>query len=597
MSINKLKEYDRLYEMGLSPISDKDYDNFKDDMFKKFPNDPYFKSVGSFVDSRDKAELPFVLGSLNKLKTDGSCEKWMSKHNSNDSILITPKLDGVSIAVHFLDGEINEAFLRGDGTHGRSIKNKCKQFIKPIKDKSSLWFRGEIILDHLPDGYTNKRSATAGIINDDNNEKLHLLNVMFYEHINSDSNSEDSRMNFIKSLFPDNSVNSTSMKVKTLDDNTLVYMLKDYKEMWPQYDIDGLVLTLDKSIRENVKYPKNKVSFKVNQEAIFTTVKNIEWNTGRTGRVIPLVYIDPVTIDGSTINKATGHNAKFIKDKFIKKGTKISIVRSGDVIPYIVDVEADDKSYDFPKKCSTCDTPLKEKGVDLICTNNLCPSQTLKTIEHFIKKLGIMNVSLSTIEKLNIDTLSDLYSLTEENIMSLDGFGKKKASHLYNELRIKLVTTPEKLIASMGVPGLGEETASKILSKMTFKEFLESDRYDHIDGIGSVINDSIIKNKSLIYRNYRLLSSHGLKFLEEKNSEYEFEVKIFTLTGSAALKREALVRILESKGARVKGISKNVDFLITNDIESNSSKTKKAKQYNVPILTYDDILDKLGVVE
>ena len=597
MSIEKLKEYDRLYEMGLSPISDKDYDNFRDEMFKKFPNDPYFKSVGSFVDSRDKVELPFILGSLNKLKTDGSCKKWLSKHDSEKSIIITPKLDGVSIAVHFMNGKVTDAYLRGDGSYGRSITNKCKQFIKPIKDKSSLWFRGEILLDHLPDGYTNKRSATAGIINDDDNEKLYLLNVMFYEHINSDDNSEDNRMKFIKSLFPDNSVNSTSMKVKNLDDNTLVYMLKTYKEMWTQYDIDGLVLTLDKSIRENVKYPKNKVSFKVNQEAIFTTVKkNIEWNTGRTGRVIPLVYIDPITIDGSTINKATGHNAKFIKDKFIKKGTKISIVRSGDVIPYIVDVESEDKEYNLPEKCSTCDTHLKEKGVDLICPNNLCPSQILKTIEHFIKKLGIMNVSLSTIEKLNIKTLEDLYNLTEKDIMSLDGFGKKKASHLYNEIRSKLKTTPEKFLASMGVSGLGEEIASKILSKMSFKEFLNANRYDHIDGIGSVTNDNIIENRPLIFKNYCLLSNYGLEFLK-KNEDSEYEGKIFTLTGTAPLKRDDLVRILESKGSRVKGISKNVDFLVTNDVESNSSKTKKAKQYNVPIITYDKLLNELGVIE
>ena len=597
MSIEKLIKYDRLYEMGLSPISDKDYDDFKDEMRKKYPNDPYFKTVGTFVDSRDKIKLPFVLGSLKKLKTDGSCQKWLAKHNPDDYITITPKLDGVSIAVNFENGKVNQAFLRGDGVHGRSITNKCKKIItKHIKNKESLWFRGEILLDHLPEEYVNKRNATAGIINDDDSTLLNLLDIVFYEHIDSESTSESKRIDFINSLFPKNPITYKKLKIKDISDDILVDLLKKYKDELSQYDIDGLVLTLDDSERENVKYPTNKISFKVNQEAIFTTVKDIEWNTGRTGRVIPLVYIDSINIDGSTINKATGHNAKFIKDKFINKGTKISIVKSGDVIPYIVDVESENNNIDLPEKCNSCNTLLIEKGVDLICPNVICPSQTLKRLEHFVKKLGIMNVSLSTIEKLNIDTLNDLYELTEEDIMSLDGFGKKKAHHLYNELREKLKTTPEKFLASMGVYGLGVETATKILNEMTFNDFLKADRYDHIDGIGSVTNDNIIENRPLIFKNYCLLSNYGLEFLK-KNEDSEYEGKIFTLTGTAPLKRDDLVRILESKGSRVKGISKNVDFLVTNDVESNSSKTKKAKQYNVPIITYDKLLNELGVIE
>ena len=124
--------------------------------------------------------------------------------------------------------------------------------------------------------------------------------------------------------------------IEHLTEEKLEKILIEFKQEYSNYDIDGLVLTLDESKRENVAYPENKIAFKVNQEAIKTTVINVEWNTSRTGRVVPIVCIDPVNIDGVTISKATGFNAKFIKDNKIMSGKEIGILRSGDVIPYLV---------------------------------------------------------------------------------------------------------------------------------------------------------------------------------------------------------------------------------------------------------------------
>jgi len=590
--IEELKKHDKLYGIGTPTITDTEYDTLKDEARCSYPDDPYFNTVGS--DSRDKVKLPFILGSLNKTKPDGSCSKWLKKHN--DDIVLTPKLDGVSILVNFYKGVVVNAFLRGDGEFGQNITNKAKQFIPNIKEKTSVWGRGEILLDKIPEGYKNKRNCVAGIINDDDSEYLLALKALFYEYVNADIDTELDRLQAMESFglsVPTYNV----VQSEKLTDEKLTEILVEIKEEYLKlgFDTDGIVLTKNISDRENVKYPENKVAFKVNQEAISTTVKSIEWNTSRTGKIKPVVIIEPIEINGATINRATAYNAKYIDDEGIQVGSVVGIVRSGEIIPYICSVNEGGTAV-LPTKCPSCDSNLTMIGVDLVCDNDGCDTKTNKKLEFFVKSMGMMNISKKTIEKLNVTTIKELYELTVDSIKKLDGFGIKKATGIVDELRNKLVTTPDKFLSSLGISGLGKTNSKLLLKNISFDDLFTTEDFSTIDGIGDITSKNIVDGLKEGYSTFTLLKEYGMEW-EEVESGSEFFGKILTLTGTAPLKRDDLVRILENKGCQVKNITKKTDFLVTNDVDSNSSKTTKAKKYGIPLMTYDELIEKLNLID
>jgi len=596
MTIKQLKEYDKLYELGLSPISDKEYDDLKDTERDKNPNDPYFDSVGFVVDSREKVKLPFVLGSLNKVKAgDGTISKWLMKQK--DIIIISPKLDGLSICVNWFDGEVVCAYLRGDGEYGMNITSKAKKFIKPIECNGSIWARGEVLLKSLPEGYKTKRNAVAGIINEENSEHLKLLVPMFYEYLNADTPTEFTRINYL-SIIGLPVVKTVSVNYDDITEKYLIEMLSDFKGYYPEFELDGLVLTKDSSEREDVKYPDQKIAFKVNQAAIPAVVESVEWNVSRNGLIKPVVIIHPVVIGGVTITRASGFNAKYIIDNRIEPGVNITIVRSGEVIPYIVDVEPGKKG-DIPTKCPDCGNDVimpDDNSVDIKCDNDNCGTKRVKKLEYFLKTIGVMGISKATLEKLGVASIYELYELTVNDITKLEGFGTKKADAIYNEIRNKLVMSQSKFLASIGIQGLGNTVADLILENIPFDKLFETTDFSFIDGIGDVISNNIINGLPEIFHNYVLLSNYGLKW-EEKSKESELYGKVFTVTGTAPIKRDDLVRILESHGCRVKSISKSTNFLVTDDMDSNSSKAKKARDYGIPFMSYDELMNKLGIVE
>ena len=597
MSIKKLKFYDLIYKNGLPAVSDREYDDYRDKEFKKNPNDPYFDTIGAPVDDREKVELPFILGSLKKTKIKkddekiGSVVRWIKKQN--DRIVVSPKLDGNSILVLFSSGNVTKAYRRGDGEYGQNITNIAKKFISPIKDERVRWVRGEVILDFLPPEYKHKTAAVAGILNDAESKYHKDLKVIFYENINSGIDTEYDRLYYLENLIGLSTVEYKSVDFNNID-NIEEYLINYLKEIKDKYnnrgiEIDGLVLTKNKSERENVKIPDNKVAFKVNQEAVPAIVNYIDNNTSRKGRIIPVLHIDPVEIGGSTITKVTAHNYKYIIDKGICVGSKITIIKSGEVIPYIVDVE-DGGDAILPISCNVCGGDLVMEGVDLLCKNKDCSIQNFKKLEHFLKTIGVMGISKTTLINLDVSDINTLYSLTVEDIMKNDGFGKKKANTIVNELKSKLIMSKENFLASLGISGLGNTVSKLILKHIEFDGVWNTKDFTFIDGIGQITSDKIVKglleNNSVYYD----LLKYGLEWKEKTNGSL-FSGKIVTLTGTAPIKRPELKILLENINCTVKGISKKVDFLVTNDVNSNSSKTKKAKDFGIPIITYEKLLD------
>ena len=348
--INKLKEYDLAYYEGSEPLlSDSEYDSFRTSIESKFPENEYFQGVGAdikFISSKNKKiKHKYILGSLKKFKEE-NVSKWLEK-NSNKLVVITPKYDGLSVYCEIENEKLVLASTRGNGTEGFDITEKVKHFINLIpKDNITAKLRGEIILPgnfYEKLGMANRRNAASGIIGrDEITEDIKYLDIAFYELIDCSENfnSEYDKMCYIQKHFPRKTFPLSILNADQIHADYLIKTLEVWRKKLKDYcDIDGLVITLNDSERENVYYPENKIAFKHGDEEALAIVSNIKWETSRLGRVVPVVeFKDPVYLSGANVSQATAYNAKYILDNKIEPGTKVSIVRSGGTIPKITKV-------------------------------------------------------------------------------------------------------------------------------------------------------------------------------------------------------------------------------------------------------------------
>jgi len=603
MLIDKLLVFDDLYyNTGKSSISDNEYDKLRDDAKKENPDHPYFMTIGSSV-SGEKIKLPFVLGSLNKVKPN-TIEKWLSEHKGG--IIASEKLDGVSFAVNYLKGKPIWAATRGDGEYGKNITDKAKIFCPEITYKGFVSVRGECMLigdTYKKLGLKNARNGCAGIINRDGIRNVEHITPIFYEVIDN-NNSEYARMQFLDIYFPAvadwHYITEANRNIK-LNAELISNLLKDFKS-YNNYNVDGVVLTLEDYVRENVLLHKNKIAYKENEEGVEAIVRKVEWNVSRTSRITPVIIIEPVEIQGVTINRATGFNYEFINVNDIGKGTKISLMRSGDVIPYVSSVIEGTKQ-DIPKSCPSCGGLLQVKGVDLVCNNKNCFDMAYKQVEHFLTNLGAERITTKTLRKLSVNTIEKLYELDEFGIAGIEGFGIKRGQQIIDEIQKTLNTTPDKLIRSFGISGIGR-TASKAIYDH-FRPDCKNDEHfmqlafhfspaqlQEIDGIGEVIATNYFKNIRYFESLYDYLKNQGLKF---KGGKKMFEGMLFTLTGKDPLGigRKEIQGMIENQGGVVRGISKSVNYLVIGDPNSQSGKAKKARQYGISIISYKELMEMM----
>jgi len=612
--IKKLVECsDLYYNEGKSTLTDEEYDKLREELKLKFPDDPYFTEVGSRVKNGEKVKLKYILGSLNKVKID-EIENWLEKQDS-DVFVISEKLDGVSFYVNYKNGKVVSAATRGDGFYGKDITDKAKIFCGDIQSKENHWFRCEAMLVseiHESLGFKTRRNGAAGIINRDDLKDVKHITPYFYELLNYsevlNESTEVDRFSYINMVTSANQLkNHTPFYMiydkKTHTKSDIINFLDRMKSIGA-YDIDGLVITPMDYERQDILYPKTKVAFKMNEEPIPATVKNIIWGTTRTSRVVPLIEIEPVEIQGVTISKATGFNAKYIKDNQIGIGTVVKIIRSGDVIPYIVSIEESTQA-DMIDECPFCESKLIWEGVDLKCTNDDCWRKTYKELEHFLRSMGAENITEKTLMKLGISHIEMLYEIDEWAISTIDGFGVKRAQQIVDEIQGTLFTTPEILLRSFGMKNIGK-TASKEITKHLYRitdddntlmEYIFSLPYEElikIEGIGDVTATTFVSEIGNYRDKYEFLKRMGLTFMNENEAGKLDGVK-FALTGKGFMGRKEIQTLIEREGGSVSGLSKTTKFLVKDPDSAKGSKYKKAMQYGVTVVSYDDLKGWLGV--
>lgn len=629
MDIEKLeqdiKHYAELYYNGTPAITDAQFDGLVDQLRKVKPNSEILTTGWGFEVKGNKVRHKYThIGSLDKCKT---YQEIPDMFKLNDMVYVSPKLDGLSAVAYYKQGKLVKGITRGNGEYGKDITNKLIKIIgSEIQDKSFTGaVRGELIISkenwiQLKNKYgedmISPRNYAAGIINrDDINEDLQYIDLVVYKVVGCESRSLDNRQKVLEWLsqnFKRYIPNMQLFIMQNWDSETSIKTFEVFKQLG--YELDGLVLTL-----ENIQYNSNnginytEVAYKFPSETTTTTVKEVKWTLSRLQRYIPVVEIEPVELSGAKIERATGNNAKMIQDLGIDVGAEISICRSGEVIPKILEVLSPVDAQ-LPTYCPICNQPLSWNGVDLVCNNKNCPNIKLSDLEQWCETIGetdglqwtIMNQYL---DMYGIHSIEELYlrrgyveqDLNTRQLSITDLKIKEFFKKLYED-EVSLY----KLLMALNIPRLGDKTC-KELSKHTVlcqklfeyvinnsndpKEFTEL-HLNLLQIVKDATTDSILNNLDKVMNAKYILIGDAVRvnFSESQSKQ----TKYIAVTGSLeTMKRKDFEKYVEQFGYELTGTLSKCEYLITNNPNSGSSKNKQAQKYNVPIVTEQQFLQLL----
>lgn len=592
-------------------------------------------NVGYLVaDELKEVEHNHPMLSLDKTK---SIDELIEFIGNKDGFL-SVKADGLTTSLHYINGKLIGAETRGNGVKGiECLQNvlTMKNVPKEIPYKDELIIDGETIIgwdtfreinDKLPEDkkYKHPRNLVSGSLQLLDSKEAASRNMRFvawrvikgFEH---KTPSED--------LFKAKNIGFEIIPIlkspRINQKEELIILLNRIRESANSHNIpyDGAVMAVDdykiaESMGRTDKFFRHSMAYKYEDELFETALTDIEWNTSKTGLINPVAIFEPVDLNGAITTRATLHNITYIKDMMLGIGDRIRIYRSNMVIPKVHDSIDKSGNFNIPNKCPICGQPskiVKENDSEvLMCENPDCKGKLLGKLVHATSRnaLDIENLSESTIEKfINLgwlNSIQDIYHLSdhENEMKTLDGFGKRSIEKLLGYIEKSRNTSLERFLYSLSIPLLGRSTSKMIseavdhdfdtfIDKMTIKG---AEYFRYLPGIG----DTLIGSLNAYWKNHYsdiLQLANEFTFETQKSimSEItnELENKIFVITGSVNhyQNRDALKADIEAHGGKVVGsVSSKVNYLINNDINSTSSKNKKAKSLNIPIISEEDFL-------
>ena len=608
--LHKMKLYlDNLYynEGKDTGLSDYQYDVLKEVIKYRDPN--YVLPVGAKIRDHDnRSKLPFWLGSMDKLKPEDKIEiaNWITKNNAKEYI-VEDKLDGISCLITIKNGNI-KLYTRGDGIVGADISYLAPYFDSIPKNigNISLNIRGELIMPidifnkKYSKEYSNPRNMVAGRIG---GKKIRdgIRDIKFIAYEIVDDGMLDKPSDQISKLKKLGFETVNYSLIKKIDILTLMEILVSRKNN-NIFEIDGLILQANKNYERNVDgNPKYAFAFKMRLSDNIKETKVIEvlWNISKWGQLKPRIEINPVNLGGVKISYTTGFNGKYVYENNIGEGAIIKITRSGDVIPYIVEVVQQAEHPYMP------DIPWKwnDTKVDII-TEDFGEMMCIKLIHSFFEKLGIKHLGEKTIQKMyenGLDTIIKIISADKERIESVDGIASKGAERIYEGIQKGLVNlqVPNVLGAS-GIFGFGMGTKKinrlfqeypNILNEYKFisREIL-TENILKIEGFSDKTTKNIVKNIEWADKFIKVFGNFAN--FEEKNIIND-SMKNIKVVFSGFRDKKLAEDVVERGGKVVSSISKNTTLLIvSNKNEQNTDKVKKAKELNIGILSKEEFLKK-----
>lgn len=625
-------------------ITDQEYDKFFRELItleEKYPeyisdSSPTKKLGGQVATGFKKVIHQRPMLSLSNVFNEEELINFVNKitiEYENTEFVTELKIDGLSVAIIYEDGQLKTAATRGDGEVGEDITHNVKTIKSlplKLKEKINLEVRGEIFMSNesfqelnktrkeqgLP-LFQNPRNAAAGSIRqlDSKVAKERNLDIFIYNIPNPQDHNlktQEEVLNFLRDLgFKTNPHNKLN---KTLKDLLLFVNQYTTERENLNYQIDGIVLKVNNFITQErlgytSKSPKWATAYKFPSEEVLTKLIDIIFTVGRTGKITPNAVLEPVLIMGSTITRASLHNADYITNKDLRIGDIVKVRKAGDVIPKVVDKEITRreknlKPFEMITHCPICETKLiqKESQVDLFCPNEKCPARKIENLIHFTSKkaMDIEGLGEKIVEDFfNMNYLKnyhDIYLLKnyQEELKQIEGYGNKSITKLLDNIEKSKNNSLERLIFGLGIPNVGEKVA-KVLTKtyLNFDNIMNAtyDELNKINDIGPIIAKSVVDYFSDLDNTQEInkLKELGINFNSLLTSEenINFLNKTFVITGTLKnYTRDEIINIIESQGGSVSSsVSSKTSGVIVGD--KPGSKYDKAKALNIKTIDED----------
>lgn len=627
-------------------ITDQEYDDYYNELLKleeKYPDlkrsdSPTLRVGGKVVDKFEKVTHESPMLSFDDIFNEDEIvlfDERIKKTCPNATYTLEPKMDGLSGSLLYEKGVLKRAATRGDGLIGENITHNVetiKSVPLRLNKELDIEVRGEIYMSKASfekcnkekekrgeNLFANPRNAAAGSVRqlDSKIAAKRNLDFMAYFIPNPDKygiKTQGESLAFLKELGFKTNYNLNGI-AKNIND--IINYIDDLGSKRPNlpFEIDGVVLKVN-SLEDEAKLgftervPRWGIAYKFPAEEVLTTLKEIKFTVGRTGKITPNALFSPVHVAGSVISKATLHNEDYCLDKDVRVGDVISIRKAGDVIPEVVEVKKERRTgkevpFKMIENCPMCASKLVKEDANYFCKNDLCPARKMEGLIHFASRntMNIDGLGERIIEDFYnmgfIKSISDIYLLSnhKEDLIELEGFGEKSVNNLLESIENSKNNSLEKVLFALGIRHVGKKTA-KILAKR-YKNIdniinANIDELTNVNDIGEIIAKSVRTyfDDPLNLKLIEDLKKLGLNF-EYKNdsSDDTLSGMTFVLTGTLEkYKREELTKILEDKGAKVtSSVTKKTTGVIVGD--KPGSKYDKALKLGVKIYKEEDVLN------
>jgi len=643
--IEKLLEANHNYYVLDNPtISDKEWDKLYDELVKLeketgiiLPSSPTRKVGGNPLDKFEKVTHLKKLMSLDKAQTFEEIFDWEDRNkkiiNFKPEFSVEHKFDGLSLALTYNNGELVLAATRGNGEVGENVTEQVKTIRTvplTIKHKGLVVVQGEGIMKlselekynrQNDDQLKNARNAAAGAIRNldpkatkSRNLDFFAYNINFAENLKFKTQEEEHQF-LIDNGFM---VDPLFKIVHSVEEIKSVIDKVDKEKSKYDFLIDGMVIKINniqvrEELGETIKFPRGMIAYKFEALETTTFLNDVIWQVSRTGKLTPVALLEPIELCGVTVSRATLNNYSEILRKKIKINSRVFVRRSNEVIPEVLGLAQDTINSQpilRPTICPSCGAQLVLEDIETICPNHFgCPKQIIERLAFFASKnaMNIMNFSIKTIEKLyelyKINSFSDIYKLTEEQLYSLENFKDKKVNLIIKSIDASKNPELYRFIFALGIDNVGIKTAKQLANHFkTLENIINASIEELISlpDIAEITAQGIVnffKNTSNLTEIYNL-KNVGVIIKDNnkqtvKNSNGFFSGKKVVLTGALSISRGEATKLLEEAGAEVVGsVSKNTDIVIAG--EDAGSKLAKAQSLNITIFNEDEFRKNLN---
>jgi DNA ligase (NAD+) len=621
----RLGSYRDAYYQGAPVVSDDVYDALEDELRLLDPTHPSLAKVGSGVaaDGWEKARHEIPMGSLNKVTSVEELRAWVARCDEllakdggasiAGDLYVAEKLDGISIELIYKDGVLVDGITRGDGEIGERITSNVvlmhgapKRIKLPdgVRRYPTLSVRGEIILrigewqQHFrAEGYGSPRNTAAGAARRLDGKTARHLTIVCYDVAEElDLPTEVEKFRLLRSL------GFATPNSYQGDLEAIIAIYEEYgreKRNSLDYEIDGLVVRANQhaaqaALGELNRRPRGAIAFKFASVGKVTTIENISWVTGPSGRVTPLATFAPVELVGAMVRRASLHNLANVRELGIGVGDEVLVKRRNDVIPYVEEViRHAGAPAEAPSTCAVCNEPLVVEGEYLLCNNSkTCDARLEGRIKIWVNAVGALlwgdKLVATLVDKELVREPLDLYKLTAEQLAALERMGKKSAEKALAELHSRLPLRLDTFLTALGIPGFARRTA-KLLMKAGYRDLdklMGATVADlaAIDGLGEIKARNIVDG--LAARAEEIARLRADPRLEPAaGATGPLGGKSFCITGSHTRPRKEMERMIEDAGGELlASVVADLDYLIIADTASTSTKAQKARRYETQLI-------------